>query len=143
MTKIYFKDEHGQKVSVEVTEEVAAVNTETRRGIWRNEAKERYYRGRALDTLTDDAIEMRQENIERNLATASPEDGYIEREEAEERQAKIAAALKTLTPEQIKLIQMLRKGMTVGEIAKVEGVDHSAIAHRRRRIQKKFQEFLK
>jgi DNA-binding NarL/FixJ family response regulator len=140
--QVYQKGDGG-KAFVEVTDEVANALAETRRAIWRNDAKERYYRGRTLDTLTDDAIELRQENLERNLVAASTEDEYIEREEAEERQAKMAAVLKTLTPEQIKIIQMLQKGMTVGEIAKAEGVDHSAIAHRRQRIQKKFQEFLK
>jgi hypothetical protein len=41
MTKVYFKDENGQKMSVEGTDEVAAADAETRRGIRMNEAKER------------------------------------------------------------------------------------------------------
>lgn len=143
MTTIYIKDADGKKVAVQVTDEVAAADAETRRAEWRNEAKQRYYCGRTLDTLTDDAIEYRQEKPESRLMTASPEDEHIAADERADLKAALTAALKSLTPEQIELVKMLKSGISVNAIAAKLGVDKSAISHRRKRIQEKIKKFLK
>ena len=73
MTKIYLKNKKGNKVIV-VTDEVAIADLETRRAIWRNDAKEDYYREVSIDTLTDKDIRI---SIRKNF-----EDKYIEKEES-------------------------------------------------------------
>jgi DNA-directed RNA polymerase specialized sigma subunit len=143
MTTIYIKDARGLKVQVEVTDEQAAVMTECRREEWRNEAKERYYRGRTLSTLTDDAVEFRQEKLERNLVVESPEDAYIAAEEREDRAVRINAVIGTMTDEQKRLVKMLLSGQSVTEIAEALGVGKSAVSNMRIRLQKKFEGFLK
>lgn len=135
MTTIYFKDANGQKVSVEVTDEVAVADAEMRRAEWRNDAKERYYRDPKLSNLNDHDEELTAKD-------SNPEDKLIAYEDKLEMSAKLAAALKTLTPEQIELVKMLKAGMSVTEIAARLGVDKSAISHRRKRIQEKIKKFL-
>ena len=134
MPTIYFKQD-GKKVPVEVTDEQAQVITETRRKIWRNEAKERYYRKASLDAMTD--------CDKRTSHAASPETLYIAAEECAERTTKLTVVLKSLTPKQLELVKMLERGMSVTEIARVRGVSKQSIFEARERIRKRFAKFLK
>ncbi len=114
--KIYFKDASGQKIEIEVTDEVAKTMQECRREEWRNEAKERYYRGRTLSTLTDDAIEFRQEKAERSLMVESPEEKLIAEEERSVLRVELNKRLETLTKRQRQVLNLLCKGLTITEI---------------------------
>lgn len=136
MTTIYFKNRDGRRVAVEVTDEVAAADKETRRAAWRNETKERYYRDQELHDLNDHDEELACEQ-------SDPEVIHIAVEEQAERRTALLAALNELTSEQIELVKMLKSGMGVTEIAAQLGVDKSAISHRRKRIQEKIKKFLK
>ena len=134
MKHIYLKNSHGSKTIVEVTDEVDRVLVQTRREIWRNDAKERYYCNASLDIMTDC-------NIRAGHAT-SPEMLYISAEEKTERSAEIIAVLKTLTVEQQKLVVLLRNGVSGKEIAKRLGMTEPAVTQMKKRIQKKFEKFL-
>lgn len=136
MTSIYIIDADGKKVIVDVTDEVAEADTQTRRAAWRNESKERYHRDTKLIELND-----RDEQL--GCDTSNPETILLVAEEQTERRGKLVAGLKSLTTEQLCLVKMLKQGMSVTEIAEKLGVDKSAISHRRKRIQEKIKNFLK
>ena len=135
MTTIYIKDADGRKIAVKVKSAVAIADVETRRAAWRNEAKELYYRDPKFQDLNDKDEELTCEIY-------NPELVMIAAEERAERRAKLSAALKSLTPEQIALLNMLKKGMSIAEIAAKLNVDKSAISHRRKRIQEKIAKIL-
>lgn len=143
MTKIYFKNVDGQKIAIEVTDEIAKTMQECRREEWRNESKERYYRGRTLSTLTDDAIEFRQDKPERNLMVESPEEKLIAEEEKNELRIGLNKRLETLTDRQRQVLSLLYKGLTVTEIAKQLNVTKQSVNDIRKAIQNKFEDFLK
>ena len=136
MTTIYIIDADGKKLAVQVTDEVAAAECETRRAEWRNDSKEEYYRDKKLGNLNDHDEELACEQ-------SNPEAMRIAAEERAGLRAALTAALKTLTPEQIELVKMLKAGLSVNAIAAKLGVDKSAISHRRKRIQEKIKKFLK
>lgn len=135
MTIIYFKDADGQKVSVEVTDEVAAVDLDTRRTAWRNDAKEKYYRDKKSGNLNDHDEELTAKD-------SDPSEKLIADEDRLDQRAKLSAALKTLSPAQIDLVRMLKSGMSVTAIADKLDIDKSAVSHRRKRIQEKIKKFL-
>lgn len=142
MRTIYFIDHAGKRITQEVTDEVADAIIETRRAEWRNDAKERYYRGRTLSTLTDDAIEYRQGRAESRLMAASCEEEYIATEDKADKRAKLLIALESLTPTQKELVKLLKKGMSISEIARQWGKHHTTISEIRKAVQKKFEIFL-
>jgi DNA-binding NarL/FixJ family response regulator len=133
MKQVYIK-ENSKKVFVDVTEEQETVITETRRAIWRNESQERYYRAASLDAMTDS--DMRTSSM-----AANPETIYIAAEEARERKAKLAAALKTLTPEQTRLVRLLMKGLSGSEIARMLGKDKRSVSDMKIRVQEKIKKY--
>ena len=143
MIKVYIRNAAGQKVTVEVTDEVAEAMKESYKAELRNDAKEKYYRGRTLDTLSDDAVELRRDRPERGLMTASPEDEYIAAEERSDYRARLLTALKSLTAIQFELVKMLRKGLTVTEIARLWGKNQKTVYECYEAVQKKFKEFLR
>lgn len=131
-----YRNADGLYREIEVTDRVENALTETRRAIWRNNAQERYYRKASLDAMSD--------HDERTSCTdASPEEIYIAAEEQAKLRTKLAAALKSLTPEQLKLVKLLKKGMGIREIARVLGKHHSTIEEMRKAVQKKFEKFLR
>jgi RNA polymerase sigma factor (sigma-70 family) len=136
MTTIYFKDGNGQKITVGVSEAVAEVYRECRRAEWRNDAKERYYRGVSLDMITDKDSRLEEE-------AANPERLYIAAEERAEQRERLKAVLKALTAEQLRLVRMLKSGITAAEIAGALNISKSAVSQRIDTIHKKFKEFLK
>ena len=134
MKRVYVK-ENGNKVFAEVADEVESALTETRRAIWRNEAKERYYRGASLDAMTD--------KDKRVCGAASdPEEICIAAEERLEHRAKLAAALKSLTTRQAEVVKLLLKGKSVTGIAEFLGVTKQSVNDIRQAVQKKFKEFI-
>lgn len=141
--KIYFKDASGQKIEIEVSDEIAKTMQECRREEWRNDAKERYYRGRTLSTLTDDAIEFRQNKTERNLMVESPEEKLIAEEVRDELRVGLNQRLETLTERQKQVLSLLYKGLTITEIARKLNVTKQSANDIKKAIQNKFKEFLK
>lgn len=136
MTIIYFKDANGQKVSVEVTEEVASAYTETRRAEWRNDAKEEYYRDKKSGNLNNHDEELTAKD-------SDPSERLIADEDKLDQRAKLSAALKALSPAQISLVRMLKSGMSVTLIASKLGVGKTAVSNMRVRIQEKIKKYLK
>jgi RNA polymerase sigma factor (sigma-70 family) len=136
MTKIYIKNDEGQRIYIEVTKEVANADTEFRRAEWRNDAKEKYYRDPKLHDLNDKDEELACEEH-------NPERKIIVAEEKKEFRAKMIAALKSLTPEQLELVKFLKAGKTITQIATHFGVSKAAVSQMRNRIQEKFKKFLK
>ena len=135
MKTVYVKH-NGQNVSVTVTDEQERVITETRRAIWSNESYERYHRAASLNAMTD--------HDKRTSCTATnPEAIYIAVEEQAERTEKLTAALKSLTPSQLELVKLLRKGMKIREIARTLGKSHVTVLEMRKAVQKKFEKLLR
>jgi RNA polymerase sigma factor (sigma-70 family) len=134
MKQVYVKC-NGKKVSVTVTDEVESVLKETRREIWRNEAKERYHCELSLDAMTDK--DERTASAELN-----PETMLIAAEKKAERGAKLAVALKTLTAEQSRLAVLIYvKNMPLKEIAGRYGITYQAVQNRLKKILGKLKKF--
>lgn len=136
MTKIYIKNDKGQKIYIDVTNEVANADTECRRAEWRNDAKEKYYRDPKLHDLNDKDEELACEEH-------NPERKMIATEEQKELRVKMISALKSLTPEQLELVKLLKAGKRITEIASLLGVSKASVSQMRSRIQEKFKKFLK
>jgi DNA-binding CsgD family transcriptional regulator len=136
MTTIYFKDKDGHKVAVEVTDEVAAADTETRRAEWRNEAKERYYRDAKLQDLNDKDGELACEEF-------NPERMTVAVEESRDLRTGMKAVLKTLTPRQTQVLTLLKSGKTCLEISALLGVSKQSVNDVRNALKEKFKVFLK
>jgi len=134
MQKIYFKNFNGKKEFVEVGDEIAQVYKLCRQEEWKANFKERYYCTKSLDNLS--------EQDEKFLAFGNPEAILIARDIRIERRKEIVFILKTLKKEQITLIKMLLKGMSLDEIANELGVSRPAISQQRQTLQKKFKKFL-
>ena len=134
MKQIYVKS-NGKKVSVSVTDELESALRETRRAMWRNEAKERYHRAASLDAMTD--------KDERAVSgDLNPEAIYIAAEERAERGAKLAAALKSLTPEQSCLAVLAYvKNVPLKEIAGRYGITYQAVQSRLTTVLRKLKIF--
>lgn len=126
MAKIYFKDEHGKKVSVEVTDEVAKQYRESLQEEWRGDAYEGYY-STSLESITEAGHDFADEE-------ADTEELYLEREAKAERKVlmrKLKAALPYLTDLQRKTIHKLFVlNMSQADIAQEEGVLRCTIKER-------------
>jgi DNA-binding NarL/FixJ family response regulator len=57
----------------------------------------------------------------------NPEERYIAAEERTELRDKLTAALKTLTARQLEVVKLLRKDMTVTDIASVLGITKQSV----------------
>ncbi|MEG1806476.1 MAG: hypothetical protein RR327_08870, partial [Clostridia bacterium] len=89
MTQIYIK-ENGKKVTIEVSDEVAVAIEETRRDIWKSEAKAQYH-NTSLDGIEEDGAIFASEEL-------SPLDEYIEREDKKNESLALRQAISTLAP---------------------------------------------
>jgi len=116
----------------EVDEEFEKEERKTRREIWRNDAKEKYYR--SFKTFNDAEIASDEFN---------PEKVFIDKLDKTEQKIAIEKFLKTLTKEQRQLIKMFLNGESVTVISKKIGVSKAAVSQMRRRIQNKFKKFYK
>ena len=136
MTTIKYYD--GEKtIEVEVTEQVAAGYREICREEWRYTKRTQRHEIVSLDQIEDeDGYQL--------IDLVSPDslDILIEQEERDESKAKLKAALKTLTSEQLRLVTLLRKGMSVTEIALIFNTSKAAVSQMKARFQKKLNIFL-
>lgn len=139
MAKIYFKDEQGKKVSVEVTDEVEKQYRESLQEEWRGDAYEGYY-SISLESITEAGHDFADEE-------ADTEELYLAREASEERKVlirKLKAALPYLTELQRKTIHKLFVlNMSQSDIAREEGVAQQVVNRRVARILEQLRKFLK
>lgn len=139
MAKIYFKDEHGKRVSVEVTDEVAKQYRESLQEEWRGDAYEGYY-STSLESITEAGHDFADEE-------ADTEEFYLAREAKAERKVlmrKLRAALPYLTDLQRKTIHKLFVlNMSQSDIAREEGVAHQVINKRVARIYAQLKVLIK
>ena len=139
MAKIYFKNEHGKKVSVEVTEDVAKQYRESFQEEWRGDAYEGYY-STSLESITEAGRDFADEE-------ADTEELYLAREARAERKVlmrKLKAALPYLTDLQRKTIHKLFVlNMSQSDIAREEGVAHQVINKRVARIYAQLKVLIK
>lgn len=137
MAKIYFKDEQGKKVSVEVTDEVAKQYRESLQEEWRGDAYEGYY-STSLESITEAGHDFADEKID-------TEELYLAREERNEKSQlikKLKQAMKILTKEQVMLVKKIYfQGLSQEEIAEQEGVCKQAISNRMQRIYQRLKKF--
>lgn len=126
MAKIYFKDEHGKNVSVEVSDEIAKNYRESLQEEWRGDSYESYHTT-SLDSIIDAGHDFADENtdIERM---------FLEKEAQAERKIlmiKLKTALPNLTDMQRKTIyKLFVLNMTQAEIAREENVTRAAVTLR-------------
>lgn len=137
MAQIYFRNGNGERVTVEVTDEVAQTYREELRKEWRSDAYEGYY-STSLDEITDAGHDFadERENVEEH---------YISREDEKEQADKLsrlAAALASLSPDQRELVEKVYfRGMTQDEIAAEKGVTKQAISDRMKRIYVRLKKY--
>ena len=139
MKRIYFKDQQGNIVFADVTDEVAEQLKENRREQWRGDAYEEYHTT-SLDAITDSGHEFEDVNadIESRL--------IAEEEEAERRflMRKLRMVIPQLTALQKSTLRKLFVlNMTQAEIAREEGVSEQAISDRVSRIYSHLRKVLK
>ncbi len=112
---IPYKLADGSTVMVEVTEETAAYILRSDRELANAERRERYHCPYSLDALTYEG--------EPYAWRETPEDALLRDEEREE----IADALSVLTDAQYRRLLMKADGMTLREIARIEGASVRAV----------------
>ena len=126
MKTIYFFDEQGKKVYVEVSDEVAAAYRDCQREEWRNDAYEQYH-SQSLDEIIEAGHDFEDEQ-------ANTEELYAEQEVRKERAAmlnKLRAVLPQLTEVQRQTVHKLFVlNMSQAEIAKEEGILRCTVKER-------------
>ncbi len=138
MTKIYFIDGDGKKVSIEVSDEIAQQYKESMREEWRNDAYEKYY-SKSLDGIIEAGHDF--EDTQMNT-----EEQFIEREKSRERQAMLKK-LKTVLPcltdlQRQTLHKLFVLNMSQAEVAREEGVAQQVVNKRVARIYAQTKKFL-
>lgn len=137
MAHIYFRNGNGERVTVEVTDEVAKTYREELRKEWRSDAYEGYH-STSLDEITDAGHDFADER-------ENVEESYIMREDEKEQAEKLsrlAAALVSLSPEQRDLVEKIYfRGKSQDEVAAQEGVTKQAISDRMKRIYVRLKKF--
>lgn len=135
MKKIYLKDEYGNKVTVEVTDEVAAEYRRCLREEWKGDAYANYY-SVSLESVMDLGMDFADEQL-------NAEEQLIENCERGERKIllkKIKAVFPKLTELQRKtLYKLFVLNMSQAEIAREEGVSEQAITYRLQHIYPKIR----
>lgn len=135
MKKIYLKDEYGNKVTVEVTDKIAAEYRKCLREEWNSEAYANNH------TVSLESVK----NLGMDFADEQPnaEDQLIENCERGERKIilkKIKAVFPKLTELQRKTLHKLFVlNMSQAEIARDEGVSEQAITYRLQHIYSKIR----
>ena len=138
MKTIYFVDENGKKVYVEVSDEVAAAYRDCQREEWRSDAYESYH-AISLDRLTETGYEVADRS-------ATIEQRQIERAERLQRR-KLLAKLKKVLPQLTELQRatvhkLFVLNMTQADIAREENVARSTIKERVDGIYSKLRKLL-
>ncbi len=139
MAIIYFKDEHGKKVSVEVSSEIAKQYRESLQEEWCSDAYERYH-SISLESITEAGHDFADEN-------SDTEELFLEREERAEQKVlmrRLRAALPFLTEVQcITIHKLFVLNMSQAEIAREEAVSEQAVSDRVKRLFTKLKKLLK
>ena len=139
MAIIYFKDEQGKKVSVEVSNKIAKQYRESLQEEWRSDAYERYY-STSLENIMEAGHDFADEN-------SDTEELYLEREEKVDQKVlmrKLRAALPYLTDLQRSTIHKLFVlNMSQAEIAREEAVSEQAVSDRVKRLFAKLKKQIK
>lgn len=139
MAIIYFKDEQGKKVSVEVSNKIAKQYRESLREEWRSDAYESYY-STSLESITEAGHDFADKN-------SNAEELYIEREKKAERKVlirELRAALPFLTKLQLSTIHKLFiLNISQAEIAREEAVSEQAVSDKVKRLFTKLKKPLK
>lgn len=137
MQKIYVKDENGKRVTVEVSDDVAAEYRRCLREEWRGNANEKYHT-KSLEVIIKAGSDFRDDDsdVEETLIKA-------ERELIKDSRLKnLHKALDSLLPEQRELITKIYfEGLSQEEIAEREGVSKQAISNRVQRIYQRLKKF--
>ncbi len=138
MKTIYFIDGQGKRVSVEVSDEVAAEYHKSRQEQWRGDAYEHYYTT-SLDRITETGHEFADENS--NL-----EQLYIEKLDEAQRQ-KLLRKLKSVLPQLTEVqrstvYKLFVLNMTQADIAREENAARSTIKERVDGIYNKLRKLL-
>ena len=123
--KIKYTFANGDVSEVEVSEEVGTVIVDSRRKEENQARKERYH------CYSYDAIDYEGEEF----ADPDTPESLIEKEELSQ---KVYEAMQYLSPIQIKRITMLAEGISMREIARMEGVDHKTVLESISGAKKKF-----
>ncbi len=138
MARIYFKNEHGQKVIVEVPEEVAKSYKECLQEEWRLNAYEEYYTT-SLESIADTGYEFADENAEIEKILESREELKAKKIMLD----KLRRAMPKLTDLQRSTVHKLFVlNMTQADIAKEEGVARMTIKDRVDGIYKKLKKLM-
>lgn len=126
MAKIYFKNEQGQRIAVDVTEEVAISYRECLQEEWRLNAYEEYYTY-SLESIADAGHNFADENAEIERVLESQEELKVKKIMLD----KLRRAIPKLTELQRSTIHKLFVlNMTQAEIAREEGVARVTIKER-------------
>lgn len=125
---INYKLADGNTALVEVTEEVAAFILDNDREVGNADQRERYHCPYHLDALDFEGMEYAYRD--------TPEQIVIRKEAAQ----KTKDALATLTDTQLRRLMMKADGLTIREIAEIEGAAPNAVMDSLRSARKKFRE---
>lgn len=139
MKKIYLKDKDGNKVTVEVSDEISVEYRQSLRAEWRNNAYEKYHKN-SLDEMLKAGRDFKDEQ-------ADVEEIFVMQEEKKERALQIKK-LKTVLPYLTELqMQTIHKlfylNMSQAEIAREESVSEQAVSDRVERLFKKLKKLMK
>lgn len=121
----------GEKIEIEVNEDIANISIEIERKIYNNNQKERR-RHNSIDGMEELGFQFEDINNEMEVKV----------EEAETTD-EVRNAIKTLIPNQQDLIEKIfYKDMKIVDIAAYEGVTEAAIRNRLNKIYKKLKKIL-
>ncbi len=137
MAKIYFKNEQGKRIAVEVSNEVAKNYREILQEEWRGNAYESYY------TTSLERITVRGHDFEDK--SRNVEEEFLDKERKQINKLRLNIlhkAIDSLLPEQKELLrQVYSMGISQRNIAENEGVDESTISKRMERIYRRLKKF--
>ena len=135
MPKIQYYDGKKSKQH-EVNKELAQGYQEIKRAEWRQEKKVKKYEGASVDALVDSGMQFKD-------TAEGAEELLIRLEEERERTARMGERIRTLSPKQRTMLGLLVKGFSDTQIAKQFGVSKPAISKLKKKLQNKFEDFLK
>lgn len=134
MKTVYQKDKYGNKITFEVSDEIAEGLSKTRRAIWRNDSMERYHCTLSLNAMID--------YDERTSYVESPEEIYIAEIKRRENQQKLLVALKSLTKQQMELVRLkFVENKSLQEIASYYGITYQTVQYRIKKVLEKLKKF--
>lgn len=138
MKKIYFKDREGNKVTVEVTDEIAQQYRESLRAEWGNDAYARYYTV-SLENVMDKGMDFADEQL-------NAEEQLIENCERGKRKIlirRVKAVFPLLTELQRNTLHKLFVlNMSQADIAREERVSEQAVSDRIIRLYSKLRQLI-